>query len=238
MDYFPEYVPNDPDPRLAKITLRDLLMMSSGFGCSYLMNERRAGVGLPNYVAYMMSREMRLEPGAKFHYSNGDTILVGRMAAKAVGMPMGEYLYQRMFASMDMGWPAWEHDPTGHAFEASGLYLTLKEMMKLGQLYISDGVWNGMRLLSHDWVVQATSKQIDTQGSTPDMSSGYGYQMWMNPYPESCRADGAHGQMTVMLPKCGLVVGIQCHESDGGDNYEKVRPIFFNEFVPEVMAQI
>ena len=48
-DYFPEYVPEDPDPRLLQITLRDLLTMSSGFGHAYLMgDDRRRGVGFPD----------------------------------------------------------------------------------------------------------------------------------------------------------------------------------------------
>lgn len=50
-DYFPESLPDEPDERLGKITLRHLLTMSSGFNRPYLMNmDRRAGVGVPDAI--------------------------------------------------------------------------------------------------------------------------------------------------------------------------------------------
>lgn len=85
-DYFPEYVPEDPDPRLLQITLRDLLTMSSGFGHAYLMgDDRRRGVGFPDYMEYMMHLPMEQTPGTAFEYSTADSILAGRMVEKAVG---------------------------------------------------------------------------------------------------------------------------------------------------------
>lgn len=230
-DCFPENVPEDPHPWLLEITLRDLLMMSSGLGKAYLMSsDRRTGIGLPDYPAYLMSQEMAAEPGSRFLYSNGDTVLAARMLEKAVGMPLGEYLYRRIFSKLGQGWPIWEHDASGHAFGAGGLYMRLTEMMKLGQLYLAGGMWEGEQIVSEGWIEEATALQIPT-GETDDRkwwSCGYGYQFWRSPYPDSYRADGAYGQITTVLPQAGLVVAVQCPEY--GD-FEKVWRALDTEFL-------
>ena len=99
--------------------------------------------------------------------------------------------------------------------------MSLANMLKLGQVYLNDGTWHGTRIVSESWVKQASGKQIDTPYSNI-WTCGYGYQFWMSPYEGAYRADGAYGQLTTVLPKQGLVVGIQCTESGVFDNI--VRP--------------
>ena len=82
----PEKLPEHPSEELLSIRLRDLLTMTSGFGGAFLMNnDRRAGTGAPDYVAYMLSLPVRETPGRRFCYSTADSILAGRMVEKAVG---------------------------------------------------------------------------------------------------------------------------------------------------------
>ena len=84
VDSFPEYVPSDAQLELGQITLRHLLTMSSGFNHAYLMNpDRRSGVGAPDYLRYMFSRRVEVEPGSTFCYSSADSDLAGRMLEQA-----------------------------------------------------------------------------------------------------------------------------------------------------------
>lgn len=236
IDAFPEAVPDHPDEGLEKIRLKHLLTMSSGFGHPYLMGaDRRAGVGACDYVTYMMSQKVVEEPGSRFEYSSADSILAGRMVEQAVGMNLGEYLYRRIFSVLDQGWPIWENDYQGHPVGCGGLYLPLKEMMKLGQLYLSGGKWKGEQLLDSVWVREASTKKIDTdkEATKDPWRCGYGYQFWMSPYPDSYRADGAYGQISTVLPKQGLVVGIQCPET--GD-FEQVKMALHKELLLPLTA--
>lgn len=223
-DFFEDKLPSNPSPRLLSIRLKDLLTMSSGFGKGLLMGaDRRAGTGMPDYVSYLFSQEVIEEPGARFHYSTGDSILAGRMVEEAAGMRLSEYLYRRIFAPMEIGFPIWENDPMGHPIGGGGMFLKLTDMMKLGQLYLAGGVWKGQRLVEESWIREATKEQIktDQDPQNPDIwRCGYGYQFWLSPYPDSYRADGAFGQITTVLPRAGLVVSIQCPET--GD-FERVK---------------
>lgn len=110
-------------------------------------------------------------------------------------------------------------------------------MMKLGQLYLADGVWKGRRLVDSVWIKEAVSKKIDTgetggAGKTENDKNnkhapediwrcGYGYQFWMSPYGSAYRADGAFGQITTVLPEKGCVISIQCPENGNFDWVKK-----------------
>jgi CubicO group peptidase (beta-lactamase class C family) len=215
MDFFPDYAPMVTDKRVFDITLRDLLTMSSGFGDSFLMSAtRRKGEGFPDYVAYMVQKALANDPGSTFLYSNADTHLAGCMVEKAVGEPLIVYMYRKLFAKLDMGYPAWEATPTGGVFGGSGMYLPIEDMIKLGILYLHDGVWNGERLLSHEWVEMVSCKQIDT-GNPDPWYNGYSFQFWLiGQQPGAFRCDGLYGQYSLILPKENAVVAIQSSEQN------------------------
>ena len=218
--YFPKKVPDVHQKWLREITLRHLLTMSSGFGQAYLMiDDRRNGVGMPDYLEYMLSRPVIKKPGTEFDYSTADSHLAGLMVAKAVGKNLNAYLYEKLFRPLGIGYPIWECDPQGNPLGGSGLFLNIADMIKLGQLYLADGVWKGERLLRHLWIKEATRKQIDTNGGD-SWNCGYGYQFWMMPQSKAYRADGAYGQITFVLPEQDCVVAVQCSEYG---NFEKVK---------------
>lgn len=230
---FPEYDPVITDRRVKTITLRHLLTMSSGFGSAFLMGaNRRKGEGMPDYLAYMLGKQLVYTPGEKFVYSNADTHLVGCMVQRAVGELLLSYAYRKLFEPMGMGFPGWETDPAGTAFGGTGLYLRNEEMMKLGVLYMQQGVWEGKRLVSPAWVKEAGRKQIDT-GHPDPWHSGYGYQFWMIPQKENAfRADGAYGQFSLIFPAENAVVGIQSSESNDVNKLcAKIRWHLFGEEV-------
>lgn len=233
-DLLPQYAGVVTDPGVHEITLRDLLTMSSGFGGSFLMHDgRRNGEGFPDYCAYMLSKPLAYKPGERFVYSNADTHLAGCMVAQAVGEGLMSFLYCNLFEKLGMGYPAWEADPQGRAFGGSGLYLSIEQMIKLGILYLEDGVYNGQRLLSHQWVTEAGKPHIAT-GSDHPWNSGYGYQFWtIGQQLGAFRADGAYGQYSMILPQDNAVIAIQsCEQNDTG----KLSQLILSHIVEKINA--
>lgn len=238
-DMFPHYVPENADPRLLEITLENLLTMTSGFHRAYLMGaDRRAGIGFPDYMEYMMTRPMLRNPGEEFCYSTADSILAGRMIEQATGQRLGEYLYRHVFSRLDQGWPQWENDPQGHPIGGGSMFMRLTEMMKLGQVFLADGKWKNQQIISSEWVKTATTKHVETNTESQEQNEwtcGYGYQFWMSPYPGAYRADGAYGQISTVLPESGLVVAVQCPE--WGD-FNKVRKGLHEELLNRIVEEI
>ena len=219
VDLFPEYEAVITDERMRRVTLRHVLTMSSGIGDALLMGgHRQNGEGFPDYRAYFFSRAMKYEPGEKFVYSNADTHMVGCAVQKAVGETLQRYLYRKLFSKLGIGYPTWECDPSGTAFGGSAMYLQISQMMKLGILYLNDGVWNGERILSSDWIREAGLKQIDT-GTGSSWNDSYGYQFWMQPNGRGFRADGAYCQFSIVLPEENAVLVTQCSEQNGGARF-------------------
>lgn len=222
LSLYPEYEGIVTDERVKQITLRHFLTMSSGFGGAFLMSaNRRVGEGYPDYIGYMLKKELKYNPGEKFVYSNGDTHLAGCMVQRAVGTTLLKYCYDKIFSKMDMGFPAWETDPDGIAFGGSGLYLDITEMMKLGILYLQNGVYNQKRIVSSEWVNLAGSKQIST-GIEDIWSSEYGFQFWLVGQRKGAyRADGAYGQYSIILPEENAVLAVQCNERNIVSEFSK-----------------
>ena len=222
VDLFPEYLEFAVSEDINKIKLSHILTMSSGFGKPYLMgDERRAGVGFPDYMKYMFSRPIIDEPGSKFVYSTADSHLAARMVEKAVGKNINIYLYEKLFSKMDMVYPIWETDPEGHPIGGGGLHLSIKDMMKLGILYLNKGMWKNERIVSEEWVNLATTKKIDT-GNKDSWGKEYGYQFWMGPKKCAYRADGAHGQLSFVIPSENAVLAIQCSDYNDFPKFQKL----------------
>lgn len=221
-ELFPEYLNLAVSKEITDIKLKHILTMSSGFGKPYLMGaDRRAGVGYPDYMAYMFSRPVIDKPGTKFVYSTADSHLAARMVEKAVGKNINAYLYEKLFSKMDIGFPIWETDPQGHPIGGGGLHLSLRDMMKLGILYLNKGMWGNERIVSEEWVNLATTKKIDT-GNTDNWGKEYGYQFWMGPNKCAFRADGAHGQLSFVIPSENAVLGIQCSDYNDFPKFQKL----------------
>jgi CubicO group peptidase (beta-lactamase class C family) len=233
VDYFPEYVPETGNGLLEKITLEHLLTMSSGFGEVYLMYaDRRNGLGADDYLKYMMSRPVKVEPGTQYLYSSGDAILAGIMVEKAVGCSLQRYLYENLFSRIGISYPVWENDLAGHSCGASGLQLRLTEMMKLGVLYFNHGVMKGERFFDETWSEEATKERFDIRDAQDLWSGSYGYYWRILPDHKGYRASGVFGQETLVLPAENLIIGLQCGENT---DFQKVQAIVNEEFLNDIL---
>ena len=98
---------------------------------------------------------------------------------------------------------AWPVDPQGVNTGWWGLKLQPRDMVKLGQLFLADGLWEGQQVVPADWVDQATTQHVDV-----DDKYGYGYQWWTGTADESVafQAIGYGGQLIEVVPDRHLVV--------------------------------
>ena len=210
VDVFKDELDDSNYNRLYDITVQDLLNMSSGFGESYLMmSERSKGIGYPDYLKFLFSRELKYKPGSKFVYSNGDTYLLGRIVAKVYNRNFTQLCYEKIFIPLEIGLPIWGVDPNGYCIAASELCLNVEDMNKLGILFINKGVYKGKRIVSEAYVESCSKGQISTNGW-----GDYSNQFWMIPEGNGYRADGAYGQVTLIWPKYDLILSIQRPEDN------------------------
>lgn len=211
--FFPELLPDSVSDRLADITVRDLLTMTSGFEVDTRMRTFRT-----DWIRSYLNHPMVAEPGKRFAYDSIDTYLLSAIVQRVTGMKIIDYLKQRIFTPLNITEVYWEESPEGINTGGWGLYLQPESLAKFGQLLLNGGAWNGQQLLPASWVKEMTSRQVEN----PD-GDDYGFQMWMCAYPGASRADGAYGQYILLVPDKDMVVVItQCLLQGGGKEQQWV----------------
>lgn len=206
VDIFKEDCPEVISDRLSRMTVHNVLTMSTGHkGC--VMNVMHSA---ENPVKAFFAEELVYEPGEKFIYNTGATLLLSIIVQKYTGKTVYEYLYEKFFKYLDHAPERWDIIPTGYAEGGVGLYAQIKDIENLGMLYMNGGKLNGKQILSKEWTELATSSQINNAGNgTSDWCAGYGYQFWMNKNG-GFRGDGAFGQLCFALPHKDMLISVQC----------------------------
>jgi len=211
ISFFPDKVPENPSENLSSMRIRDLLRMTTGHASDTYGRIQ----GHPDgWVAGFLSLPVEHKPGSIFIYNTGATYMLSATIQKVTGQTLTDFLQPRLFDPLEIKKPFWRSDPEGINVGGTGLYVTTRDIAKLGQLYLQKGNWKGEQILTEEWVKAATSLQT-SNGSSPDSDwdQGYGYQFWRcrnNLY----RGDGAFGQYCIVMPQHNAVVAITSGSND------------------------
>ncbi len=157
--------------------------------------------GNNNYLELLLTTPLINKPGEKHTYSDAAFYMVSRIVAEKVGITMDDFLWKELFIPCDFREAAWSKCPQGHAMGATGLYIRSDDLAKLGQIYLSGGVYNGKRILSE--------KAVETV-----LNNGYELT-WRGAYYAK---GGMRGSMLQIIPdKNRVVAWTACDDSDMND---------------------
>lgn len=209
VDFFSDKVPEDPSPNLLKLNIKHLLTMSVGQKEPILMGTMRPFIKEDDWVTYALSQEFVYEPGTKFLYSNIGPYLAGMIVQQLAKCNLVDYLMLRVFEPLEIKRPTWECDRFGNTFGAGGLFLSVSEIAKFGQLYLQNGVWQNKQIVSQKWVQESQKKQIITGEKNID-NTEYGYLFWRTE-DRAFRADGKFGQYSIVIPDKNAVIAINAY---------------------------
>lgn len=224
LDYFEAEAPVNPSILLKEMTVKDLLIMSSGFQDDYI--GRSFSDMTFDWAAETLMSPLMYKPGSMYSYNSMNTYLLSVIVSRVTGKTVAEYLNRKLFTPLGIDEFIWESSPQGYSAGGWGLYITLESMAKMGQFFLNRGTWNGQRLLNESWFDEAMKPQImQWQGHMnqweaaevykyDEWNQGYGYQMWVCTHG-AVRLDGAWGQYVIIVPEKNLVVACQAHNGDG-----------------------
>ena len=137
-----------------------------------------------------------------FFYNNSACHLNSHVLYYATEMTPYEFANINLFPYLGIENPQWLNGYLNINDGSASLELRLRDMIKLGQLYLQDG-WSGEeQILSSEWINEATSLHVETISVIP----GYGYLWWLHP-EEGYMAIGYGGQYIAVYPERGLVIG-------------------------------
>ncbi len=224
-DQFPEYSDLASQPGRDRITIHHVLSMTLGFDWDELTipygadlrNSEIAMEAAPDRFRFILERTIIGEPGAKWSYCGGATALLGRLIEKGTGEDLLSYCRRVLFDPLGFGPVVWHKGNDGAYRAASGLQLLPRDMLKVGQLVLARGAWNGRDVVPADWVKRAITPAV-----TIADGRRYGYQWYLGANlagtpPQRCDWVGGigwGGQRLHVYPKLDLVVAINCGNYD------------------------
>jgi CubicO group peptidase (beta-lactamase class C family) len=254
------YAGKNLDSRKKRMTIRDLVTMTSGYRCddedpNAPGNEEvmMAQTAQPDWTRYTLDVPMVSDPGGRHAvYCSADINLAGAAASRATATWMPA-LFDRFVAQpLDFQTYHWPLTPTGEGYGGGGPYLRPRDLLKIGQVYLANGKWKERQVVDPDWVHAATEEHsiFDTGSEATLLGSerpaigdvhGYGYGwhiLTTNVDGKTYRefvATGNGGQIVAVVPDLDLVVGFASSNYNNGKTWWK----FISDYVPnQIIAAI
>jgi len=222
-DYLPELL--ERDPRFSKITIKHLLSMAAGLNyesdrtwiingddalTTYYPDQRKAAIEFTNIID---------DPGEYFQYNKYHPQLLGMILERATGTTVTDFLQDKLWDSIGMEYGgSWSIDSEQSGFEKmeTGINARAIDFTKLGRLYLNKGNWNGIQVISSEWVTESTQIERATHYISyyPGMqdfynSGGYYKYMWwgfLHDGGYDYSAMGDRGQIIYISPQKKLII--------------------------------
>lgn len=216
-----KYLPELKGSGYDGVTLRQVLTMSTGvaFNEDYGdltsdVNRMSMTIGTGGSLdAFTASLERDREPGTFNDYVSVNTHVLGMVLKRVTGQTLTQLLEEKIWQPAGM-----EHDAyfliDGEGMEVAmgGLQACLRDMARMGRLYLNHGRLNGQQIVPESWVTASVTPEaphlmpgFDNPAS--ETPYGYGYQWWTpsNPHGDYM-ASGIYHQFIYVDPTTGVVI--------------------------------
>ena len=214
-DWYPNARSPETDPR-NEITLRHVLNMSSGLetvdnrGLEYATGSGMSYWAGSSSVVGARSRALIREPGTYWDYENYDTLLGVYAMKLALGgeKAYAEFPRKALLDKIGMRNTLVSTDRFGDFVMSSQIYTNARDLARFGLLYLGNGIWNGERLLSEEWIDFVRTPAP----ATKSIGSIYGGQWWLVPEgrddvpKDAYSTSGNRGQFSIVVPSHDMVI--------------------------------
>ncbi len=250
LPYFKDKKIENPDPRQQKITIEDLLTMSSMLECDddnqfSSGNEERMYL-IEDYFQFALDLPIRgfapwnSKPqdspyGRSFSYCTAGVVLLGGIIERSTKMTVDDFAKKYLFGPLGIQKVEWQITPMGMVMTGGGLGLRSRDLLKIAQLYANGGMWNGTRIISSEWVEKSTKPHANARENTD-----YGYLCWLQKFgpPDksyfSYYMAGNGGSKIVVFPDLGLTVVITSTWYGTGKAHAQSERILSEYVIPSV----
>jgi CubicO group peptidase (beta-lactamase class C family) len=213
LDYFPQYVSEQLDPRKQNIHIEHLLTMRMGIpgeaDNNYAVYSEL--YSSDNWIKKTIEYPLVNDPGERMRYNTFITHLLSGVITQATGQGTDEFAFTHLFAHMGIDIDSWEKDPQGICFGGNSMHVTPREMAVFGLLYLQNGVLRGEQILDPAWVEQSLSPS--TQYIHPNAwgswkNYNYARLWWLGQFAghDSFMGYGYGGQFVIVFPELDLIV--------------------------------
>lgn len=232
MSFFPDYTPKRGEKTIFDVTILHLLTMKAPYKCKGdpwtkvcgredwtkasldLLGGRKGLTGEFNYQTVCL----HILSGILFRATGMKTV---EFANEYLFTPIGIKKHKIFYAKNAEEHKAftiskspkkniWFADPDGLGTPGYGLCMSASDMGKIGQLCLNQGLWDGIRIISEEWIAEMTSPREVESKYFRGMQ--YGYLWWIiHPEKKIYAAIGNSGNVIYVNPEEDIVVAVSSY---------------------------
>jgi CubicO group peptidase (beta-lactamase class C family) len=203
-------LPEQPDSRLASITIGHLLSMQAGLARTSGKNYG-PWILTRNWVRSALAQPFVDEPGGAMLYSTGSTHLLSAILTRTTGRSTLDLAREWLAPLDDFHIQDWQQDPQGIYFGGNQMAMSTRSLLAFGELYRNCGrSRSGTQVLSSDWIERSWQPRTRSRFS----GDGYGYGWFRTRIGghEVAYAWGYGGQMLYVVPAIGSTVAMTSND--------------------------
>ena len=240
----------NPDNRKEKITVEDLLTMSSILECDDWDQNSRGQEEkmyiIEDWVKFYWDLPIKGFPewkkkpndskyGRSFSYCTAGVVVLGDIIHNVSGS-LEKYAEKALFSKLGITDYHWQKTPTGLPMTGGGLGLKSRDLLKIGQLYLNKGKWNNEQIISEEFVNESTKPKVEVGMFDYE----YGYLWWLSEFGNDDKEkayfmSGTGGNKIAVFPKLDLVVVLTSSFYNGGiESHNQTTKLLDEYIVPEI----
>lgn len=181
------HFPEKYDPKWEKVKISDVIRHRVGFSKAGLLDidADDSSTWPRNFLLSVLSEKLEYEPGEKYVYTDAAFYIASYVVYEKTGQKLNEFLIKELFEPLKFKEYAFSTDPDGIPIGATGLYISVDDMAKLGEMLVNDGQYKGCRILSERFVNEAFSRTfelypLDSEGSAFGKGGMNGQLLYLN----------------------------------------------------------
>lgn len=187
------------------------------------------------------------KPGSYMLYSNWDFNAAGHVFEMLTGRSIYDEIQAQLaiplhFEDWDRKAQHKEGDLTISKYPAYPIWVSTRDMARIGCLMLHEGNWNGTQVISRDWARRIVGVVTPLGQMNPverrDGYFGYGHMWWVwdgpkaiGPFKGAYTARGAVGQWITVFPSEQLVIAHKTHNvyqrTTSWESYERIMELLF-----------
>lgn len=181
----------NPDKRKDSITIEDLLTMTSVLECDdsnwHSRGHEERMYFIEDWTQFLVDLPVRSYPfgpkpedakyGRVFAYASAKAATVGEILQNAIKGDLAEFTKKNLFEPLEITNYTLNYSPKGILNTAGGSEYRSRDFLKLIQMCLNNGKWNGEQIISSSWIEKATTPKVSAYEDTD-----YGYLLWLKSF--------------------------------------------------------